>query len=189
MSTPTAELEAQFNDDFKRLIALNSEPVQIEMSKMLAWAVAWAIQHACKDPRFTGRVPELAAEFARSLYRESATTPALQQVAEDGWKVAPEIEQTPTKAQLAQVFGELVCVIDGWNDAAQDDDRGRDNAALAIVLYDDGSGKVGTAHFLPPIPCEPTCSVTHEQWFNEQHSFDNIGQLVEYLAAWTEIKE
>lgn len=48
-----------------------------------------------------------------------------------------------TKRELEAVHEELVSIVDGWNDAAADEDRGRANDALCLTLYDDGSGRVG----------------------------------------------
>lgn len=48
-----------------------------------------------------------------------------------------------TKASLESVIDALVEIVDGWNDAAVDEDRGRSNDTLCLTLYDDGSGFLG----------------------------------------------
>jgi len=47
--------------------------------------------------------------------------------------------------QIRNTIYALVDLIGWWNDAGSDHDRGRDNKMLVITLWDDGSGRVGTA--------------------------------------------
>ena len=58
---------------------------------------------------------------------------------DDGKKIRDELSNSVRIA--LEVFCEI---IDRWNDAAADGDRGRANNAIAIILYDDGSGKLAT---------------------------------------------
>lgn len=48
-----------------------------------------------------------------------------------------------TRKQLEAVHEALTEIIDSWNDAAADEDRGRSNDALVLTLDDDGSGSLG----------------------------------------------
>lgn len=48
-----------------------------------------------------------------------------------------------TREQLEAVVNELVAVVDSWNDAQADDDRGKGNNAICLTLWDDGSGRIG----------------------------------------------
>lgn len=42
------------------------------------------------------------------------------------------------------LYEALIELIQGWNQAADDGDRGPANDAVALILYDDGSGRIGT---------------------------------------------
>ncbi len=48
-----------------------------------------------------------------------------------------------TRQQFEEVFDALVDIVDAWNDAAADDDRGRGNDAIVLIIHDDGSGWLG----------------------------------------------
>lgn len=67
----------------------------------------------------------------------------------------------------------LAEIIDQWNDACADDDRGRCNHALALIIYDDGSGRVATHN-----------EFLGENYLNDQIHFDDIAEGVERLADW-----
>ena len=65
----------------------------------------------------------------------------------------------------------LTEIIDRWNDACADGDRGRCNDALGLIIYDDGSGRVVTySNFLG------------EDFLNNQIEFGDIAEGVERLA-------
>ena len=67
----------------------------------------------------------------------------------------------------------LTEIINQWNDACADDDRGRCNNALGLIIYDDGSGRVVTySNFLG------------EDFLNNQIEFGDIAEGVERLADW-----
>ena len=81
----------------------------------------------------------------------------------------------PTKQQLLEVVDSLTQLINDWNDADYEpDERGRGNNALCIVIWDDGSGKIGTVYKNP-------------QELNVQHTFDTSENLVAYLSPWLEV--
>lgn len=48
-----------------------------------------------------------------------------------------------TKPALESVIDAMAELIGDWNAAAEDGDRGPDNKAIALIVWDDGSGKVG----------------------------------------------
>lgn len=48
-----------------------------------------------------------------------------------------------TRKQLEAVHDALTQLIDSWNDAAADEDRGRSNDGLVLTVFDDGSGTIG----------------------------------------------
>lgn len=81
--------------------------------------------------------------------------------------------------ELIRALEALVSLIDAWNDAV-DDDRGRSNKALCLLLWDDGSGRLGTS-----TGSTGGCGLG----FNEQHGFDTIGQLADYLSGWLSLSE
>jgi hypothetical protein len=76
-----------------------------------------------------------------------------------------------TKAQVEQAFDHLAEVAESWNDCADDGDRGRGNDAVCLLLFEDGSGLLGSVFD----------SVEN---FNTQFSFEDTEQLVNYIATW-----
>lgn len=64
----------------------------------------------------------------------------------------------------------LVNVIDNLNDAAEDEDKGRPNRMLCLIIYDDGSGRIGTS--------------TNLENINTHLSFANIDELGEFISGW-----
>ena len=86
------------------------------------------------------------------------------------------------KQQMVALLETLVEWIDGCNDASQDEDRGRSNDALCLVLWDDGSGKLGTV-----FPTDPPDFIKDVGMFNLQCKFDNCEELAEYLAPFVEL--
>lgn len=81
------------------------------------------------------------------------------------------------KQQMVALFEKLVDWIDGSNDASEDEDRGRSNDALCLVMWDDGSGKLGTV-----FPTEPPDFIKDVGLFNLQCEFKSCEELTEYLA-------
>jgi hypothetical protein len=76
---------------------------------------------------------------------------------------------TMTPAQLEAVHDALVQIVDSWNDAAADEDRGRSNDALCLTLYDDGSGRLGRR--------SPGNNYEVEDW----HDFSDLAGLLAVL--------
>ncbi len=74
-----------------------------------------------------------------------------------------------TKQQLITVIEALTELIGEWNDDAMDDDRGRDHNALCLLIWDDGSGKLGTQF---------------GDVFNKQMEFDDAEGLYQGLRPW-----
>lgn len=84
------------------------------------------------------------------------------------------METKITRNQLITVVEALAELVDNWNDSSMDYDRGRDNNALCLLIWDDGSGRLGT------------------QWgdvFNKQMEFDNPGELADQLVPWLDFVE
>ncbi len=75
-----------------------------------------------------------------------------------------------TRSQLESVFDALVEIIDSWNSAAEDEDRGRSNNLICLTLGDDGSGMVGRRW-------------PGEDRVEDFHQFDDIGDLVRVLDS------
>jgi hypothetical protein len=73
-----------------------------------------------------------------------------------------------TVEQLRAVWETLTELVDAWNDAAADEDRGRANNALAVTLYDDGSGRIGRRNW-------------HDGTVDDWHEFNNFEELVVVL--------
>lgn len=72
-----------------------------------------------------------------------------------------------TKPQLEAVIDGMVEIITGWNQAAEDGDRGPNNNALVLEIWDDGSGKI----------CE-------KKTFGDVdtiHEFNNLDDLLEIM--------
>ena len=74
-----------------------------------------------------------------------------------------------TRDDLAQVLCRLTGLAGTWNDLQEDEDRGRGNEALYMVVYDDGSGEVGTQF---------------GELQNPQLAFDTIEEAVDRLWEW-----
>ena len=79
-----------------------------------------------------------------------------------------------TKAKLESVIDALVEIVDGWNDAAVDDDRGRSNDKICLTIYDDGSGFLGRRNDYDGPNGKTT---TIDDW----HQFDGMEQLINVL--------
>lgn len=58
---------------------------------------------------------------------------------------ADEMERLQAELKRSHLnMHEALCqVIDGWNESAEDGDRGRANDAICLTIYDDGSGSLG----------------------------------------------
>lgn len=98
-----------------------------------------------------------------------------------------------TKEQLMEVARSIARVAYEFNQAqAEPDERGPGNDAIALVIYDDGSGKVGTMSFLPVFhdtlkePDGTATVVGQEPFFNPQGQFDSPEQLVDIFNGWIE---
>jgi len=76
-----------------------------------------------------------------------------------------------TKEKLLECLEHLTVLIDEWNESPDPEDRGNSNDALCLLLWDDGSGRVGTVYQAP-------------EKLNEQLQFDNIEGLADYLMDW-----
>jgi len=89
------------------------------------------------------------------------------------------METKITRKQVTTVIEALAELIGDWNDDAMDDDRGRDNNALCLLVWDDGSGQLGTKWG----------DVSKHLIFNKQMEFDNADELADALAPWLDFVE
>ena len=88
------------------------------------------------------------------------------------------------RKQLVNVLDALAGLAELWNESAADDDRGRDNAMLVLALWEDGSGRIGTAHdYDRQTGRFITLSI------NTQQVFENTEHAADYLLEWTEHSE
>lgn len=85
------------------------------------------------------------------------------------------------KTQLTNALDSLVGLINEWNDAAEDGDRGRDNKMLVLTLWDDGSGRIGTAHGYAK-DTGSFCDVS----MNIQEGWNDTTGLVSFLLEWVD---
>lgn len=74
-----------------------------------------------------------------------------------------------TRAQLEAVHDALTEIIDSWNDAAADDDRGRSHDALCLTIDDDGSGRIGRR------------ATWDEGRVEVWHDFNNMDELLQWF--------
>lgn len=89
------------------------------------------------------------------------------------------VPQMPTrfdKVKARELLEQLADLIDSWNDAQyEEDERGRGNEALCLIIGEEGAGYLGTLNAKPP-----------EELFNTQLDFNEIDELVEFLGEWIE---
>ncbi len=121
-----------------------------------------------ESERISRELKNLGPEFAETGIVKTVLRRRMQQ------ELRREMETKITRKQLTTVVEALTELIDNWNDDAMDDDRGRDNNALCLLIWDDGSGQLGT------------------QWgdvFNKQMEFDSPEELADALAPWLDFAE
>ena len=85
-------------------------------------------------------------------------------------------ETIVNKEQFQKALEALTELIDAWNDLGHEHESGHLNNALCLLLWDDGSGRLGTVFGRP-------------ETFNEQTEFDSPAGLVDYLADWLKYDE
>lgn len=78
-----------------------------------------------------------------------------------------------TKTQLLDCLKKLTEVVSAWNESPDPEDRGPGNDPLVLILWDDGSGKIGI--------CYGPFDELHTRI---QHEFHSLDELVEYLDLW-----
>ena len=76
------------------------------------------------------------------------------------------------KEQIRDFLESLAALIEDWNDLAVSENRGRDNSALCLVIYEDGSGDIGAVREFDRME------------MNRQGSFNNLEEFAEYLVEW-----
>ena len=95
---------------------------------------------------------------------------------------------TKTDGRLHKVLDALVKLINDWNDLTYEpDERGRENAALVLELWDDGSGQLsksnGEAYDYHDGMKQPDTLL-----LNPQCKFKDLDELEIYLSEWLEIE-
>lgn len=84
-----------------------------------------------------------------------------------------------TRQDVEAVLDKLVGLIGDWNQLAYEpDERGPSNDAIAIILYDDGSGVVAT--YWGTIDKDPNLNLA------EGH-FKNTAEMTDYLEQWLDL--
>ena len=87
----------------------------------------------------------------------------------------------PTKEQITGVFNALAGLISDWNDLADDGDRGRDNKMLVLTIWDDGSGRIGTASGYENEDSHDTFFTVNA---NLQGGFNTSDEMAAYIRDW-----
>lgn len=84
-------------------------------------------------------------------------------------------DKSEIKRSLSSTLECLAELIYEWNQSAADGDRGPSNNAIALILYDDGSGKVCTywGGF-----------EGRGEHLNTQIQFDNVADGIDRLLDW-----
>ena len=77
-----------------------------------------------------------------------------------------------TKEQIHDFLDALAELINDWNDLAVSEDRGRYNDALCLLIFEDGSGKIGTVSYSDRVE------------MNQQGRFNNLEEFTEYFVQW-----
>ncbi|HEX3102555.1 MAG TPA: hypothetical protein VHQ01_12210 [Pyrinomonadaceae bacterium] len=83
-----------------------------------------------------------------------------------------------TRTQLVSFLGQLAESARHWNMAQDDGDRGPGNDPIILVVYDDGSGVIGSC-FIPT-----TTAFTARESLNVQHEFSSPEEAADYLIDY-----
>ncbi len=79
------EMVNRFKNDFERYIN-ELKVIKIEITPLEAWVIMCQLQLALRHPRNIGPTAVIAREIAKEIQEKVAITPALQEIAEKGWK-------------------------------------------------------------------------------------------------------
>lgn len=91
---PDLQLAEQFARDFDALCT-GGPSVTLQLDAAQAWIVMAMLQLACRHPDNTGHSRLITETIARALQTAVATTPALNAVAELGWRRTVDVESMP----------------------------------------------------------------------------------------------
>jgi hypothetical protein len=91
---PDSQLAGQFARDFDAL-ATSGPAVTLELDALQAWIVMAMLQLACRHPDNTGNSRVIAEAIGRTLQTAVATTPALNAIAERGWRPPIDVQILP----------------------------------------------------------------------------------------------
>ena len=91
---PDLPLADQFARDFDAL-ASSDTPIALHLDPLHAWIVMAMLQLACRHPDNTGHSRAIAEAIGRTLQIAVATTPALNAIAERGWRAPISVDILP----------------------------------------------------------------------------------------------
>lgn len=91
---PDLQLAEQFARDFDAL-ATQATPITLHLEPLHAWIVMAMLQLACRHPDNTGHSRAIAEAIGRTLQTAVATTPALNAIAERGWRQPIDVQILP----------------------------------------------------------------------------------------------
>ena len=90
--------------------------------------------------------------------------------------------------RLHKVLEALVTLINDWNELTYEpNERGRDNAALVLELWDDGSGRLSKSHG-EAYDYHDGMKQPDTLLLNPQCKFKSLDELEIYLSEWLEIE-
>lgn len=91
---PDLTLADQFARDFDALCTTGT-PVTMQLDAHQAWIVMAMLQLACRHPDVAGYSRLMTEAIGHTLQTAVATTPALNAVAERGWRKAIDVDILP----------------------------------------------------------------------------------------------
>ncbi|MDD5457478.1 MAG: hypothetical protein PHV30_10680 [Candidatus Margulisbacteria bacterium] len=75
----------RFKSDFERYVN-DLKVIKMDVTPLEAWVIMCQLQLALRHPRNIGPTAVIAREIAKEIQEKVAITPALQEIAEKGWK-------------------------------------------------------------------------------------------------------
>lgn len=96
--TPTYEPDQQLAEQFARdfdALCTGGAPVTLILDASQAWIIMAMLQLACRHPDNTGHSRAITEAIGRTLQAAVATTPALNAIAERGWRKPIDVDILP----------------------------------------------------------------------------------------------
>lgn len=91
---PDRKLTEQFARDFDALCTAGA-PVTLILNASQAWIIMAMLQLACRHPDNVGHSRVITEAIGRTLQAAVATTPALNAIAERGWRKPVDVDILP----------------------------------------------------------------------------------------------